>query len=124
MTKEDMEDECKMILTIQFITNENHIVPETAQYLDLLASCNIHIRTTNPEDIVMSYQKYLNKLTPGYSGSAASLLAEVSSLVFLEHSDSAILSVSEDNQDISKNHIIQVELTRKPSEEHDYKILS
>ena len=117
--QEDMEDG-KMILTIQFLTNENYIVPETAQDLSLLASCNIHIRTTNPEAIVMSYQKYLSKLTPGYSGNAASLLTEVSSLVFFEHPDSAILFVSEDNQNINNEYLIQVELTRKSSQEHNY----
>ena len=118
--QEDMEDGSKMILTIQFTANKNYIISETTQDLSLLASCNIHIRTTNPEAIVMAYQKYLSQLTPDYSGNAASLLAEVSSLVFFEHPDSAILFVSEDTQDISKNHIIQVELTRKSSEEHDY----
>lgn len=60
-----------MVLTINFIDQTK-----------CLAFCNINIDTNEPDTILTSYQETIPKVhTPGYSGTAAQLLQEVTGIV-------------------------------------------
>ena len=77
-----------MVLTINFIDQTK-----------CLAFCNINIDTNEPDAILTSYQETIPKVhTPGYSGTAAQLLPEVTGIVMQEHPDMVVISVNDDRK--------------------------
>lgn len=77
-----------MVLTINFIDQTK-----------CLAFCNINIDTNEPDAILTSYQETIPKVhTPGYSGTAAKLLQEVTGIVMHEHPDMVVISVNDDRK--------------------------
>lgn len=77
-----------MVLTINFIDQTK-----------CLAFCNINIDTNEPDAILTSYQETIPKVhTPGYSGTAAQLLQEVTGIVMQEHPDMVVVSVNDDRR--------------------------
>ena len=77
-----------MVLTITFIDQTK-----------CLAFCNINIDTNEPDAILTSYQETIPKVhTPGYSGTAAQLLQEVTGIVMQEHPDMVVISVNDDRK--------------------------
>ena len=77
-----------MVLTINFIDQTK-----------CLAFCNINIDTNEPDAILTSYQETIPKVhTPGYSGTAAQLLQEVTGIVMQEHPDMVVISVNDDRR--------------------------
>ena len=60
-----------------------------------LAFCNINIDTDEPDAILTAYQETIPKVhTPGYSGTAAHLLQEVTGIVMQEHPGMVVVSVT------------------------------
>ena len=77
-----------MVLTINFIDQTK-----------CLAFFNINIDTNEPDAILTSYQETIPKVhTPGYSGTAAQLLQEVTGIVMQEHPDMVVISVNDDRK--------------------------
>ena len=70
-----------MVLTINFTDQTK-----------CLAFCNINIDTDEPDSILTAYQETIPKVhTPGYSGTAAQLLQEVTGIVMQEHPDMVVM---------------------------------
>lgn len=77
-----------MVLTINFTDKT-----------ECLAFCNINIDTNEPDAILTAYQETIPKVhTPGYSGTAAQLLQEVTGIVMQEHPDMVVISVNDDRR--------------------------
>lgn len=77
-----------MVLTINFIDQTK-----------CLAFCNINIDTNEPGAILTAYQETIPKVhTPGYPGTAAQLLQEVTGIVMQEHPDMVVISVNDDRK--------------------------
>ena len=93
-----------MILTINF-TNKT----------ECLAFCNINIDTNEPDAILTAYQETIPKVhTPGYSGTAAQLLQEVTGIVMQEHPDMVVVSVNDDRKlSASPEHTLNIELVER-----------
>ena len=93
-----------MILTINFTDKT-----------ECLAFCNINIDTNEPDAILTAYQETIPKVhTPGYSGTAAQLLQEVTGIVMQEHPDMVVVSVNDDRKlSASPEHTINIELVER-----------
>lgn len=93
-----------MILTINFTDKT-----------ECLAFCNINIDTNEPDAILTAYQETIPKVhTPGYSGTAAQLLQEVTGIVMQEHPDMVIVSVNDDRKlSASPEHTLNIELVER-----------
>lgn len=93
-----------MILTINFIDKT-----------ECLAFCNINIDTDEPDAILTAYQETIPKVhTPGYSGTAAQLLQEVTGIVMQEHPDMVVVSVNDDRKlSASPEHTLNIELVER-----------
>lgn len=93
-----------MILTINFTDKT-----------ECLAFCNINIDTNEPDAILTAYQETIPKVhTPGYSGTAAQLLQEVTGIVMQEHPDMVVVSVNDDRKlSASPEHTLNVELVKR-----------
>ena len=89
-----------MILTINFTDKT-----------ECLAFCNINIDTNEPDAILTAYQETIPKVhTPGYSGTAAQLLQEVTGIVMQEHPDMVVVSVNDDRKlSASPEHTLNIE---------------
>lgn len=94
-----------MILTINFID---------MTYQKILAVCNLHINTMEPEEIRAAYRKYLQQVhTPDFTGSAADLMQEVTCLVMKEHPHMVLLSVNDNPNLAEEANALHVEMTSK-----------
>ena len=93
-----------MILTINFTDKT-----------ECLAFCNINIDTNEPDAILTAYQETIPKVhTPGYSGTAAQLLQEVTGIVMQEHPDLVVVSVNDDRKlSASPEHTLNIELVER-----------
>ncbi len=93
-----------MILTINFTDKT-----------ECLAFCNINIDTNEPDAILTAYQETIPKVhTPGYSGTAAQLLQEVTGIVMQEHPDMVVVSVDDDRKlSASPEHTLNIELVER-----------
>ena len=93
-----------MILTINFTDKT-----------ECLAFCNINIDTNEPDEILTAYQETIPKVhTPGYSGTAAQLLQEVTGIVMQEHPDMVVVSVNDDRKlSASPEHTLNIELVER-----------
>lgn len=93
-----------MILTINFTDKT-----------ECLAFCNINIDTNEPDAILTAYQETIPKVhTPGYSGTAAQLLQEVTGIVMHEHPDMVVVSVNDDRKlSASPEHTLNIELVER-----------
>ena len=93
-----------MILTINFTVKT-----------ECLAFCNINIDTNEPDAILTAYQETIPKVhTPGYSGTAAQLLQEVTGIVMQEHPDMVVVSVNDDRKlSASPEHTLNIELVER-----------
>lgn len=93
-----------MILTINFTDKT-----------ECLAFCNINIDTNEPNAILTAYQETIPKVhTPGYSGTAAQLLQEVTGIVMQEHPDMVVVSVNDDRKlSASPEHTLNIELVER-----------
>lgn len=93
-----------MILTINFTDTT-----------ECLAFCNINIDTNEPDAILTAYQETIPKVhTPGYSGTAAQLLQEVTGIVMQEHPDMVVVSVNDDRKlSASPEHTLNIELVER-----------
>ena len=93
-----------MILTINFTYKT-----------ECLAFCNINIDTNEPDAILTAYQETIPKVhTPGYSGTAAQLLQEVTGIVMQEHPDMVVVSVNDDRKlSASPEHTLNIELVER-----------
>ncbi len=93
-----------MILTINFTDKT-----------ECLAFCNINIDTNEPDAILTAYQETIPKVhTPGYSGTAAQLLQEVTGIVMQEHPDMVVVSVNDDRKlSASPEHTLNIELVER-----------
>lgn len=93
-----------MILTINFTDKT-----------ECLAFCNINIDTNEPDAILTAYQETIPKVhTPGYSGTAAQLLQEVTGIVIQEHPDMVVVSVNDDRKlSASPEHTLNIELVER-----------
>ena len=93
-----------MILTINFIDKT-----------ECLAFCNINIDTDEPDAILTAYQETIPKVhTPGYSGTAAQLLQEVTGIVMQEHPDMVVISVNDDRKlSAPPEYTLNVELVER-----------
>lgn len=93
-----------MILTINFTDKT-----------ECLAFCNINIDTNEPDAILTAYQETIPKVhTPGYSGTAAQLLQEVTGIVMQEHPDMVVVSVNDDRKlSASPEYTLNVELVKR-----------
>lgn len=93
-----------MILTINFIDKA-----------ECLAFCNINIDTNEPDAVLTAYQETIPKVhTPGYSGTAAQLLQEVTGIVMQEHPDMVVISVNDDRKLLAPpEHTLNVELVER-----------
>lgn len=93
-----------MILTINFTDKT-----------ECLAFCNINIDTDEPDAILTAYQETIPKVhTPGYSGTAAQLLQEVTGIVMQEHPDMVVVSVNDDRKlSASPEHTLNIELVER-----------
>ena len=93
-----------MILTINFTDKT-----------ECLAFCNINIDTNEPDAILNAYQETIPKVhTPGYSGTAAQLLQEVTGIVMQEHPDMVVVSVNDDRKlSASPEHTLNIELVER-----------
>lgn len=93
-----------MILTINFTDQTK-----------CLAFCNINIDTNEPDAILTAYQETIPKVhTPGYSGTAAQLLQEVTGIVMQEHPDMVVVSVNDDRKlSASPEHTLNIELVER-----------
>lgn len=93
-----------MILTIDFTDKT-----------ECLAFCNINIDTNEPDAILTAYQETIPKVhTPGYSGTAAQLLQEVTGIVMQEHPDMVVVSVNDDRKlSASPEHTLNIELVER-----------
>lgn len=93
-----------MILTINFTDKT-----------ECLAFCNINIDTNEPDAILTAYQETIPKAhTPGYSGTAAQLLQEVTGIVMQEHPDMVVVSVNDDRKlSASPEHTLNIELVER-----------
>ena len=82
---------------------------------ECLAFCNINIDTNEPDAILTSYQETIPKVhTPGYSGTAAQLLQEVTGIVMQEHPDMVVVSVNDDRKlSASPEHTLNIELVER-----------
>lgn len=80
-----------------------------------LAFCNINIDTDEPDSILTAYQETIPKVhTPGYSGTAAQLLQEVTGIVMQEHPDMVVISVNDDRKlSAPPEHTLNVELVER-----------
>lgn len=77
-----------MVLTINFTDQTK-----------CLAFCNINIDADEPDTILTAYQETIPKVrTPGYPGTAAQLLEEVTGIVMQEHPDMVVVSVNDDRK--------------------------
>lgn len=93
-----------MILTINFTDKT-----------ECLAFCNINIDTNEPDAILTAYQETIPKVhTPGYSGTAAQLLQEVTGIVMQEYPDMVVVSVNDDRKlSASPEHTLNIELVER-----------
>lgn len=93
-----------MILTINFTDKT-----------ECLAFCNINIDTNEPDAILTAYQETIPKVhTPGYSGTAAQFLQEVTGIVMQEHPDMVVVSVNDDRKlSASPEHTLNIELVER-----------
>lgn len=93
-----------MVLTINFTDQTK-----------CLAFCNINIDTNEPDAILTTYQETIPKVhTPGYSGTAAQLLQEVTGIVMQEHPDMVVVSVNDDRKlSASPEHTLNIELVER-----------
>lgn len=93
-----------MVLTINFTDKT-----------ECLAFCNINIDTDEPDAILTAYQETIPKVhTPGYSGTAAQLLQEVTGIVMQEHPDMVVVSVNDDRKlSASPEHTLNIELVER-----------
>lgn len=93
-----------MILTINFIDKT-----------ECLAFCNINIDTDEPDAVLTAYQETIPKVhTPGYSGTAAQLLNEVTGIVMQEHPDMVVISVNDDRKlSAPPEYTLNVELVKR-----------
>lgn len=93
-----------MILTINFTDKT-----------ECLVFCNINIDTNEPDAILTAYQETIPKVhTPGYSGTAAQLLQEVTGIVMQEHPDMVVVSVNDDRKlSASPEHTLNIELVER-----------
>lgn len=93
-----------MVLTINFTDQTK-----------CLAFCNINIDTNEPDAILTAYQETIPKVhTPGYSGTAAQLLQEVTGIVMQEHPDMVVVSVNDDRKlSASPEHTLNIELVER-----------
>lgn len=93
-----------MVLTINFTDQTK-----------CLAFCNINIDTDEPDAILTAYQETIPKVhTPGYPGTAAQLLQEVTGIVMQEHPDMVVISVNDDRKlSASPEHTLNVELVER-----------
>lgn len=93
-----------MILTINFTDKT-----------ECLAFCNINIDTNEPDAILTAYQETIPKVhTPGYSGTAAQLLQEVTGIVMQEHPDMVVISVNNDRKlSAPPEYTLNVELVER-----------
>lgn len=93
-----------MILTINFTDKT-----------ECLAFCNINIDTNEPDAILTAYQETIPKVhTPGYSGTAAQLLQEVTGIVMQEHPNMVVVSVNDDRKlSASPEHTLNIELVER-----------
>lgn len=93
-----------MVLTINFTDQTK-----------CLAFCNINIDTDEPDSILTAYQETISKgHTPGYSGTAAQLLQEVTGIVMQEHPDMVVISVNDDRKlSAPPEHTLNVELVER-----------
>lgn len=82
---------------------------------ECLAFCNINIDTNEPDAILTTYQETIPKVhTPGYSGTAAQLLQEVTGIVMQEHPDMVVVSVNDDRKlSASPEHTLNIELVER-----------
>lgn len=97
-----------MILTIRFVDTTE------SKNSAVLTLCNLEIKTNDEETVKDSYQKLIPKVhNQNFSGNAAMLLQEVTTLVMSENPDMVLLSVNDDPKKCSKTHFLDVELTRK-----------
>ena len=82
---------------------------------ECLAFCNINIDTNEPDAILTAYQETIPKVhTPGYSGTAAQLLQEVTGIVMQEHTDMVVVSVNDDRKlSASPEHTLNIELVER-----------
>ena len=82
---------------------------------ECLAFCNINIDTNEPDAILTAYQETIPKVhTPGYSGTAAQLLQEVTGIVMQEHPDMVVVSVNDDRKlSASPEHTLNIELVER-----------
>ena len=82
---------------------------------ECLAFCNIIIDTNEPDAILTAYQETIPKVhTPGYSGTAAQLLQEVTGIVMQEHPDMVVVSVNDDRKlSASPEHTLNIELVER-----------
>lgn len=93
-----------MVLTINFTDKT-----------ECLAFCNINIDTDEPDAVLTAYQETIPKVhTPGYSGTAAQLLQEVTGIVMQEHHDMVVVSVNDDRKlSAPPEHTLNVELVER-----------
>lgn len=93
-----------MVLTINFTDKT-----------ECLSFCNINIDTNEPDAILTAYQETIPKVhTPGYSGTAAQLLQEVTGIVIQEHPDMVVVSVNDDRKlSAPPEHTLNVELVER-----------
>lgn len=93
-----------MILTINFTDKT-----------ECLAFCNINIDTNEPDAILTAYQETIPKVhTPGYPGTAAQLLQEVTGIVMQEHPDMVVISVNNDRKlSAPPEYTLNVELVER-----------
>ena len=93
-----------MVLTINFTDKT-----------ECLAFCNINIDTDEPDAILTAYQETIPKVhTPGYSGTAAQLMQEVTGIVMQEHPDMVVVSVNNDRKlSAPLEHTLNVELVER-----------
>lgn len=93
-----------MVLTINFTDQTK-----------CLAFCNINIDTDEPDAILTAYQETIPEVhTPGYPGTAAQILQEVTGIVMQEHPDMVVISVNDDRKlSASPEYTLNVELVKR-----------
>ena len=77
--------------------------------------CLAFFDTDKPDAILTAYQETIPKVhTPGYPGTAAQLLQEVTGIVMQEHPDMVVVSVNDDRKlSAPPEHTLNVELVKR-----------
>ena len=96
-------------------TRQIYLCGAVSDQTKCLAFCNINIGTDEPDAILTAYQETIPKVhTPGYPGTAAQLLQEVTGIVMQEHPDMVVVSVNDDRKlSAPPEHTLNVELVER-----------